>query len=336
MGKILVIDDTQEYIEMLEDILSEYEVFGENDGLLGIKLAKEILPDIILLDINMPGLNGYEVCRYLKLDKKLKNIPVIFLTANDSNEFEEIGFEVGAVDYVSKPFNSVLLKARIKTHINLFTLQSNLQHEVDNRVNEIKKLNQEMILVTASIAEMKSKETGLHIKRVSKLSYKMAKFLGKSEHESQMIEMSAVLHDIGKVGIPDEILHKAGKLNKEEWEVMKTHSTLGYEILSKSEFEILRFASTISLEHHERWDGTGYPKGLKKHEISFIGRLVSVIDVFDSLLDERVYKEPWSNEDVREYFKEMRGTQFDPHITDMLLNNFDEFIDERDLLRELV
>jgi len=329
MKKILIIDDTPEYIEMLEDVLLEYKVHGATNGKNGIELAREILPDTILLDINMPGLNGYEVCRRLKKEKLLKAIPVIFLTANEGCDFEEIGFEVGAVDYVSKPFNATLLKARLKTHVNLYTLQSNLQDEVDSRVEEITKLNNEMILVTASIAELKSKETGLHLKRVSKISAKLALFLGRSEHEIEMIEMAAILHDVGKVGIPDHILNKPSNLDKDEWAMMKTHSELGYEILSKSEFSLMRYASKIALEHHERWDGSGYPKGLKAEEISYVGRIVAVADVFDSLLDVRVYKEAWNSQKVKKYFEDMNGVQFDPEVTTILLENFDEFLETR-------
>jgi putative two-component system response regulator len=331
MKKILIIDDTYEYIEMLEDVLLEYEVHGATNGKDGISLAKEIMPDTILLDINMPGLNGYEVCRRLKMDRTLKSIPVIFLTANEGCDFEEIGFEVGAVDYVSKPFNATILKARVKTHVNLYALQSNLKNEVDSRVEEVRKLNNEMIFVTAAIAELKSKETGMHLKRVSKICSKLASYLGRSEEEIEMIEMAAILHDIGKVGIPDHILNKPGSLDDKEWEEMKTHSELGYEILSKSDFAMMRYASKIALEHHERWDGSGYPRGLKEEEISFVGRIVSVADVFDSLLDIRVYKNAWSIEEVKEYFEKMNGVQFDPQITTILLENFDEFITIRKL-----
>ncbi len=329
MKKILVIDDTPEYIEMLEDVLLEYEVHGATNGKYGISLAREIKPDTILLDINMPGLNGYEVCRRLKKDKILKSIPVIFLTANDGCDFEEIGFEVGAVDFVSKPFNAVLLKARVKTHVNLYALQSNLQCEVDTRVEEITKLNHEMILVTAAVAELKSKETGLHLKRVSKVSSKLAEFLNQSEQEVDMIEMASILHDIGKVGIPDSILNKPDDLDSLEWTKMKTHSELGYNILCESEFPLIRYAAKIALEHHERWDGSGYPNGLKGDEISLVGRIVAVADVFDSLLDVRVYKDAWSSEEVREYFENMNGIQFDPSVTDVLLDNFDEFLAAR-------
>ena len=326
MKKVLIIDDTPEYIEMLEDVLIEYDVYGTTDGKSGIELAREILPDTILLDINMPGLNGYEVCRRLKKDRVLKTIPIIFLTANEGCDFEEIGFEVGAVDYVSKPFNATLLKARLKTHVNLYTLQSNLQQEVNTRVKEVTKLNNEMILVTASIAELKSNETGLHLKRVSRISGKLAALLGQSKHEIEMIEMAAVLHDIGKVGIPDNILNKPSSLNEEEWSKMKTHAVLGYEILSKSEFSLMRYAAKIALEHHERWDGSGYPKGLKAEQISYVGRIVAVADVFDSLLDARVYKKEWNSKEVKKYFEDMNGIQFDPKVTAILLENFDEFL----------
>ena len=332
MSRILIIDDTPEYIEMLSDILSDYEIFAAKDGKKGIQLAQKILPSVILLDINMPELNGYEVCRRLKLNKELQNIPVIFLTANEGTNFEEIGFEVGAVDFISKPFNTAILRARVSTHINLYKLQSNLKKEVANRLKEIKNLNKEMMYLAASIAEMKSKETGLHLKRVSSLSYLIAKKLDFSENEAQELKMASILHDIGKVAIPDHVLNKPEKLSQVEWEMMQKHAVFGYDMLKESDFELMHLAATISLEHHERWDGTGYPKGIKKEEISLVGRIVAVSDVFDSLLDKRVYKEAWSPEAVKSYFQDMSGKQFDPKITQILLEDFDTFLEARNSL----
>lgn len=326
MAKILVIDDTPEYIEMLSSILSEYEVYAAKEGKKGILLAESVLPDLILLDINMPLMTGYEVCRRLKQMEKVRHIPVIFLTANDGSDYEEIGFNLGAVDFISKPFHASLLKARVKTHVSLYQLQSNLQNQVESQTEEIRKLNHEMTYLSASIAELKSKETGQHLRRVAEFCYLFCKFLGHDEAECEKIKMAAVLHDIGKVGISDEILNKPDKLNDEEWEIMKKHSVMGYEMLIDSEFELMRLAATIALEHHERWDGEGYPYGKKGDAISLVGRICAVSDVFDSLLDKRVYKEPWEEKVVRDYFVMMKGLQFDPNITDILLENFDMFI----------
>lgn len=326
MAKILVIDDTPEYIAMLTSLLSEYEVFAAKEGKKGLQLAEMVLPDLILLDINMPTMTGYEVCRRLKLLKKVKDIPVIFLTANEGTDFEEIGFKMGAVDYISKPFNATVLKARVKTHIDLYQLRFNLQAQVEEGIEEIRKLNHEITFISASIAEMKSKETGQHLRRVSEFCYLLAKFLGHDEAECEQIKMAAVLHDIGKVGIPDEILNKPGKLNEEEWKIMQAHSKLGFNMLHDSEFASMRMAASMALEHHERWDGEGYPAGKKGEEIALVGRICSIADVFDSLLDRRVYKEPWDEEQVKEYFTQMGGVQFDPNITAVLLENFDMFI----------
>ncbi len=334
MSKILIIDDTPEYIEMLDDILHEYEIYAAKDGKKGIQLAEKILPHLILLDINMPEINGYEVCRRIKSNKILKNIPIIFLTANEGTNFEEIGFEVGAVDYISKPFNTPVLKARVSTHINLYKLQTNLEREVESSVKEIKKLNSEMTYLAASIAEMKSKETGQHLKRVSEISYMLAKYYGMDLQEAEKLKMASILHDIGKVAIPDSILNKPGPLDEQEWCLMKKHSELGYDMLRDSEFDLMKLASLIALEHHERWDGTGYPKGLKEEEISLVGRIVSVADVFDSLLDKRAYKEPWCEEDVREYFIQAEAKQFDPLINKILLENFETFLLIRKSLEE--
>lgn len=326
MARILVIDDTPEYIEMLSSILSEYEVYAAKEGKKGILLAETVQPDLILLDINMPLMTGYEVCRRLKQMEKVRHIPVIFLTANDGSDYEEIGFNLGAVDFISKPFHAALLKARVRTHVSLFQLQSNLQAQVDSQTEEIRKLNHEMTYLSASIAELKSKETGQHLRRVAEFCYLFCKFLGKDEAECEKIKMASVLHDIGKVGISDDILNKPAKLNDEEWKVMKQHSLMGYEMLIDSEFELMRLAAMIALEHHERWDGEGYPYGKKGDEISLVGRICAVSDVFDSLLDKRVYKEPWEEKVVRDYFVMMKGSQFDPVITDILLENFDMFI----------
>lgn len=329
MSKILIIDDTPEYIEMLGEILNEYEIYAAKEGKKGIELALKIEPDLILLDINMPQINGYEVCRRLKMNKNLKNIPVIFLTANEGCNFEEIGFEVGAVDYISKPFNTAILKARVSTHINLYKLQTNLQQEVLRNIQEIKILNHEMMYLAASIAEMKSQETGKHLKRVSEISYLLAQTLGFPEKEAQELKMAAILHDIGKVAIPDQILNKPEKLDKQEWELMKKHSEYGFDMLKNSELKLMQKAALVALEHHERWDGLGYPKGLKEEEISLVGRIVAVADVFDSLLDKRAYKEPWKPEDVQIYFEQMKKKQFDPQITEVLLENFEMFLDVR-------
>lgn len=326
MAKILVIEDTPEYIEMLSSLLSEYEVYAAKEGKKGISLAESIQPDLILLDINMPLMTGYEVCRRLKLNEKTRAIPVIFLTANDGSDFEEIGFNLGAVDFISKPFYATVLKARVKTHVALYRLQSNLQEQVDMKTEEVYKLNREMTYLAASIAELKSKETGQHLKRVAEFCYLFCKFLGHDEAECEKIKMAAVLHDIGKVGISDEILNKPSKLDAQEWEMMKSHSLLGYTMLIDSEFELMHLSATIALEHHERWDGEGYPYGKKGEEISLVGRICAVADVFDSLLDQRVYKKPWDEKAVKDYFMTMSGSQFDPKIADILIENFDMFI----------
>ncbi len=326
MAKILVIEDTPEYIEMLISLLSDYEVYAAKEGKKGLALAESIQPDLILLDINMPLMTGYEVCRRLKQMPETRHIPVIFLTANEGSDFEEIGFNLGAVDYISKPFHSSVLKARVKTHVDLYQLQSNLQLQVENQTKEILRLNHEITYISASIAELKSKETGQHLRRVSEFCYLFCKFLGKDEAECEKIKMAAVLHDIGKVGISDDILNKPSKLDANEWDIMKTHSMLGYQMLIDSEFEMMRLAAMIALEHHERWDGKGYPYGKQGEDISLVGRICAVADVFDSLLDKRVYKEPWEEKEVRNYFEMMSGTQFDPTIAAILLDNFDMFI----------
>jgi putative two-component system response regulator len=326
MAKILIIEDTPEYITMLTSLLPEYEVFAAKDGKKGLHLAETVMPDLILLDINMPLMTGYEVCRRLKSIENVRQIPVIFLTANEGSDFEEIGFKLGAVDYICKPFNATVLKARVKTHVDLYRLQSNLQLQVKRDTEEIRKLNYEITYISASIAELKSKETGQHLRRVSEFCYLLCKFLGKDEAECEQVKIASVLHDIGKVGIPDEILNKPGKLNAEEWAIMKTHSKLGHTMLIDSEFKIMQLAATIALEHHERWDGQGYPRGISGESISLVGRICAVADVFDSLLDKRVYKEPWNEAQVKDYFETMKGTQFDPSIVSILLDNFDMFI----------
>ena len=185
LAKILVIDDTPEYLEMLSTLLGEHEIYAAKEGKKGLLLAEKIIPDLILLDINMPLMTGYEVCRRLKLMDKVRDVPVIFLTANDGSDYEEIGFNLGAVDFISKPFHAAILRARVKTHLSLYTLQSHLQEEVDLKTEEIRKLNYEMTYLAASIAELKSKETGQHLRRVSEFCYLFCKFLGKEEAECE-------------------------------------------------------------------------------------------------------------------------------------------------------
>jgi putative two-component system response regulator len=332
-SKVLIIDDTPEYIGIVDTILNDHELIAAKEGAKGIALAEKYAPDLILLDINMPIMNGYEVCRRIKQNPLINQIPIIFLTANEGVEFEEVGLELGAVDYISKPFNASILKARVNTHLKLYKLQANLQEEVKKGTDEIQKLNHEITLISASIAELKSKETSQHLKRVSHLSSLFATLLGRPEHESTLLKLAAIMHDIGKVGIPDEILNKPSKLTNTEWEIMKNHSMLGYTMLKDSEFEMLKLAATIALDHHERWDGTGYPAGKKEGEISFWGRLVSIIDVFDSLLDKRVYKDPWPPEKVRSYFENAKGTQFDPDMSTIFLTHYDYLLEERETMQ---
>ena len=335
---ILVVDDAPENLMLMSTLLKDrYRVKVANGGVRGLSLAKTARPDLILLDIMMPDLDGYTVCERLKADPETAHIPVIFLTAKAETEDEKHGLELGAVDYITKPISAPIFLMRVQNHLTLkkasdFLRDQNafLEAEVRTRTREIKAVQDVTIQVVTSLAETRDQETGKHIRRtqlyVKALAEQLsghprfAAALAPAEIESMV--KSAPLHDIGKIGVPDRILLKPGKLTPEEFEVMKTHTTLGYEAIVHTEQELgvdvgfLRHAKEIALSHQEKWDGSGYPQGLKGEAIPLSARLMAVADVYDALISRRVYKEPMPHEQAAEIMRHGRGSHFDPDVLD--------------------
>jgi putative two-component system response regulator len=346
---VLVVDDSPENLELMGGLLSDYYcVKVANSGLRALKILEStVLPDLILLDVMMPDMNGWEVCQKIKSSKQLTEIAVIFLTAKTSPEDEKMGFDLGAVDYISKPINPATLLSRVKTHLSLKSMSDALRNrnmtlkiEIDKGVQEIRAVQEVTIHALASLAETRDNETGNHIRRTQNYVQTLAQVLKTyprfshylTDKQIEMLYLSAPLHDIGKVGIPDNILLKPSRLDAAEFEIMKTHTTLGYQsILSASEGlldggHFLTCAMEIALSHQEKWDGSGYPQGLSGDNIPVSARLMAVADVYDALISERCYKQAFSHEKAVGIILEGRGSHFDPDIVDAFKRSEGEFL----------
>ena len=336
---VLVVDDAAENLELMSELLRDkYRVKIANGGPAALRISRgQPAPDLMLLDIMMPDMDGYEVCRQLKADPATANIPVIFLTALSGIEDEQKGFRLGAVDYITKPVSPPLLQARVRTHLRLkaaadFLRDKNhyLEAEVARRTREVTAIQDVTIQVMASLAETRDNETGNHIRRTQHYVRLLAEQLrfhprfsaGLDERTIDLLFKSAPLHDIGKVGIPDRILLKPGKLDAEEWEIMKTHARLGAEAIERAEstlgldVDFLRIAKQIAAGHHEKWDGSGYPGGLSGDAIPLAARLMALADVYDALISRRCYKEPFSHAQAAAIIDEGKGKHFDPAVVE--------------------
>lgn len=455
---ILIVDDAKLNVKIIEDILIEknYKLFSVNSGKDALEIIKQNEIDLILLDVIMPEMDGFQVAEYLLNDIKYKEIPIIFITALNNTENIKKCFELGARDYISKPFNEIELLSRVATHLELARSKKNLQHTLDenlvllsqyktivdksaivsktnkkgiityandafadisgytidelidkphnlvrhpdmskndfskmwetiknkniwqgevknlkkngetyvvlstvmpildfdgeikeymsvrhditdiyNLKQEIEDTQKEIIFTMGSIGETRSKETGYHVKRVAEYSRILAKYVDLTEYEIDLLVQASPMHDIGKVAIPDAILHKPGKLNDEEFNIMRNHSELGYKMLCHSTRPLLKIAATIAFEHHEHWNGQGYPRYLKKDEISIYGRITALADVFDALASDRCYKKAWEDEDIFNYFKEQSGKQFDPTLVEIFFEHLDEFMNIKEVFRDI-
>ena len=270
---ILVVDDTPENIDVLTGILRpEFRVKAAINGERALKIAfSDPKPDMILLDIMMPVMDGYEVCRLLKKNPATANIPVIFITAKTQEEDEKKGLKLGAVDYITKPINPSIVQARIHTHLALYDQNRELEYKVKQRTHELDETRLQIIQRLGRAAEYKDNETGLHVIRMSHYSRFIAQAYGGNESWVELLFNAAPMHDIGKIGIPDNILLKPGKLNSEEWKIMKQHAEIGADIIGEHPSPLLTLSRIIAATHHEKWDGSGYPNGLAG-EGNFIGR----------------------------------------------------------------
>ena len=347
---ILIVDDMPENLAVLGDLLqSDYRVRAASSGARALAAAvSEPRPDLILLDVMMPEMDGYEVLERLRAMPETRDIPVIFVTAMDAAEDEARGLDLGAVDYIAKPLRPSIVRARVHTHLELKQARDRmrdqnawLEGEVEHRLQEIRLIQDISLRALANLAETRDNETGNHILRTQGYVELLCQELSDNlKHRSlltpdniRVISKAAQLHDIGKVGIPDHILLKPGKLNEDEWLVMRTHTTLGAEAIrqafhSEQEqpvFGFLRTAVEIAQSHHERWDGSGYPHGLKGEAIPLPARIMALADVFDALISKRVYKAAFSLEQSLGIIDEGRGTHFDPDVVDAFFARADEF-----------
>lgn len=337
-AKILIVDDTKTNIEVLEGALSPfYDVYVALNGKKALFLAEKIQPDLILLDVMMPEMDGYETLRRLKEMNILKNTPVFFLTANSDNQSEQKGLDLGAVDYIAKPFSPKLILLRVKNQLEYKRLRDNLQDEVAKKTADLRKTLKVMLTSLGALAEYRDPETGEHIKRTQVIVQRLAEVLRENPKFSEMLTAeyidnlttAAPLHDIGKVGIQDEILRKQGKLDDEERTIMNEHPKMGHDVLLEATKELnnnsmVKIAADIALGHHERWDGKGYPIGLKGTQIPVGARLMAVADVYDALVSRRPYKEPYPHEVAVQEIIKGKGTQFDPDVIDAFLIIADE------------
>ncbi|MEW5870029.1 MAG: HD domain-containing phosphohydrolase [Chloroflexota bacterium] len=313
---ILIVDDTPEDISILSGILREtYRVKVATSGERALKLSHaEPRPDIILLDVMMPHMSGYQVCRYLKDDLETSHIPVVFVTAMNDVEAETRGLEVGAVDYIAKPFSPPIVLARLKTQLALHDQNRMLEENVRLRTAELNASRLEIIQRLSRAAEYKDQETGWHIYRIGHYARVLAQAIGLSRESADLMFNAAPMHDLGKIGIPDRILLKPGKLDPDERAIMQQHTLIGAEIIGRHDSDLLRMARNIALTHHEKWDGTGYPAGLKNDAIPLEGRIVAVVDVYDALTNRRPYKAAWPVEDAAKLIEQESTQYFDPGL----------------------
>ncbi|WP_422909343.1 response regulator [Pseudomonas sp. MAC6] len=305
---LLLVDDEATNLQVLRHILQDdYRLLFAKDGAKALEMVERERPDLILLDVMMPGMTGYEVCQALKAQAHLQAVPVIFVTALADVEDEARGFAVGAVDYITKPVSPPIVRARVRTHLSLV------------RMDELRQTRLQIVQRLGMAAEYKDNETGLHVIRMSHFSKVLALAAGFSEAAAEELLNAAPMHDIGKIGIPDAVLRKPGKLDEQEWAVMRQHVEIGARIIGEHASGLLRTAQRIALSHHEKWDGTGYPNGLSGEDIPLEGRIVAIADVFDALTSVRPYKAAWSVEDAVGLLREESGKHFDPQLVELFI-----------------
>ncbi len=313
---ILVVDDTPSNITVLTEILrGDYRLLAAINGEQALKIAgADPAPDLILLDVMMPGMSGHEVCERLKAASSTRKIPVIFVTAMNQVEDETKGFALGAVDYITKPVSPPIVKARVKTHLALYDQERELERKVRERTAELNETRLEIIKRLGRAGEYRDNETGMHVIRVAHFCRLLGTAARMNEEDVELLFTAAPMHDIGKIGIRDNVLLKPGKLDDDEMKLMRQHVPFGGEILGKHPDPLLAMAQLIALTHHEKWDGSGYHRGLKGEEIPLVGRITSIADVFDALTSVRPYKKAWTIEDAVALIQREAGTSFDPEL----------------------
>jgi len=316
---ILIVDDEYSGRETLQSVLEGegYNLIMAENGPQAIERAKAFLPDVILLDVMMPGMTGFEVCERIRNDPQVAEIPIIILTALDDRESLLTGLKAGADDFISKPFDRFELRARLIgiTRLNRYHKLVQEREKLQQSHANLLEAYEATIEGWSHAMDLRDHETEGHSRRVAELTVEMAKAFGKKDEELVHIRRGAFLHDMGKLGIPDAILQKPAKLTEQEWQTMCKHPQFAYNMLYPIEY--LRMALDIPLNHHEKWDGTGYPHGLKGEEIPVAARLFTVVDVWDALTSDRPYRAAWSHEEALAYIREQSGKHFDPQVVDL-------------------
>ncbi len=327
---VLIVDDTESNIDLLVDVLGDdYELSVAMSGQEALDAVSDNLPDLILLDVMMPGMDGYEVCRRLKAERAWTKIPVIFITAMTDVRDETMGFEVGAIDYIMKPVSPPIVQARVKTHLALADQQRACEKTVEMQVAEIRQGQKDAIYMLGQAGHYNDDNTGVHIWRMASYARALAKAAGWDVDMQDLMLLAAPMHDTGKIGTPDAILKKPGKLTEEEWVIMREHTTVGHKILSVSDTPTFRLAAQIALSHHERWAGGGYPQNLKGEAIPESARITAIADVFDALTMARPYKEAWSVDKAMDQIQLSEG-HFEPRLANLFISIRDEIEHIRD------
>jgi putative two-component system response regulator len=312
---ILIVDDIRENIDVLNGLLKrDYDIKFATNGKMAVSITRRFLPDLILMDIIMPEMDGFEATKILKADPLTKDIPIIFVTAKDEDFDEAKGFELGGVDYITKPISPIVMKGRVKTQLALYNQKKQLAMQVKEKTKELLEARLEIIRKLGIAAEYKDNVTGNHVVRMSKFCYYIAKAYGFDQEKMDLFLHTSPMHDIGKIGIPDRVLQKPGKLDEKEWEIIKTHCAIGADIIGDTETELMMVSKIVAYQHHERWNGKGYPEGLKGEDIHIYARIVAIADVFDALVSPRPYKKAWEVQEAVEHIKSEAGKHFDPEV----------------------
>ena len=325
---ILLVDDTPGNISLLNGLLEDsYNTKIATNGEKALKIAfSDTPPDLILLDIMMPEMDGYEVCQVLKSDELTQNIPIIFVTAMGEMKNEQKGLDMGAVDYITKPITPPILLSRVRTHLELKLHRDNLEGLVKKRTIQLNESHRAAIFMLGEAGHFNDTDTGVHIWRMAAYSAAIARQLDWTSQDIELLELAAPMHDTGKIGIPDAVLKKPAKLDKEEWQIMMIHSEVGHRILCQSDAALFKLAAEVAMYHHEKWDGNGYPEKLKGEDIPTSARIVAIADVFDALTMKRPYKDPWPIEDSFAEIERSAGSHFDPKLVEAFMKIKDKII----------
>jgi len=344
MQKVLLCDDELMNRKVASKILIKegFEVIEAVNGQEAIEILVNTKIDLILMDLMMPVMDGYEATKIIKNTDKLSNIPLIVISALSDKDAITKALELGANEYVTKPFDIIEFRLRVKNAVKLGSYHTLLEEEVNKKTQEIQEAlaqvmqsEKDILSILGRTAEFRDNETSAHTVRVGEMAALIASKLSWKEEDTELIRLAAPMHDVGKVGISDNILLKPGKLDDDEFEVMKTHAQIGYSILSQKTTPLLQLAAEIAYSHHEKYDGSGYPKGLQGDEIPLSGAIVAVVDVFDALLSKRPYKKPFSLESALQIIKNDSGKHFHPLVVDTFLQHLDEILAIREALKDV-